>query len=71
MADGYKELTLRIYQTYATTALVDDLSQLLVSKYGVTEVIKRSKRAASIPAADAVIKELSEKCDLVITGSGD
>ena len=51
--------------------LVDDLSQLLVSRYGVIEVIKRRKRAASIPAADDVYQELAERCDLVITGSGD
>ena len=51
--------------------LVDDLSELLVSRYGVSEVIKRRKRAASIPAADDVYQELAGRCDLVITGSGD
>jgi hypothetical protein len=51
--------------------LVDDLADLLVSKYGVRSVVKRSKRVSSIPAPDALIKELSEECDLVITGSGD
>ena len=51
--------------------LVDDLAQLLVSRYGVASVIKRKKRAASVPADDAVYKELAEQCDLVITGSGD
>ena len=51
--------------------LVDDLADLLVSRYGVTKIIKRKKRAASVPADDAVYKELAEQCDLVITGSGD
>jgi ABC-type transporter Mla subunit MlaD len=51
--------------------LVDDLSELLVSRYGVSQVIKRRKRAASIPAAADVYQELAERCDLVITGSGD
>ncbi len=51
--------------------LVDDLGELLVSRYGVREVIKRRKRAASVPAAEAVINELAGACDLVITGSGD
>ena len=51
--------------------LVDDLGELLVSRYGVREVIKRRKRAASVPAPDAVYKEYAEQCDLVITGSGD
>ncbi len=51
--------------------LIDDLAELLVSKYGVASVIKRRKRAPAIPASDAVLKELSEHCNLVITGSGD
>ncbi|NBR27296.1 MAG: hypothetical protein EBT83_02640 [Betaproteobacteria bacterium] len=51
--------------------LVDDLAQLLVSRYGVASVIKRKKRAASVPAEESVYKELAEQCDLVITGSGD
>ena len=51
--------------------LVDDLSELLVSRYGVRQVIKRKKRAASVGAPEAVYQELAEQCDLVITGSGD
>ena len=51
--------------------LVDDLADLLMSKYGVSRVIKRRKRSASVPAPDAMIEELTGKCDLVITGSGD
>ena len=51
--------------------LVDDLAELLTVRYGVARVIKRKKRAASVPADDAVYKELAEQCDLVITGSGD
>jgi hypothetical protein len=51
--------------------LVDDLAGLLVSRYGVAKVIKRKKRAASVPAPEAVYQELEEQCDLVIAGSGD
>ena len=51
--------------------LVDDLAELLVARYGVSRVVKRQKRSASVPAPDAVVKELAEQCDLVITGSGD
>jgi hypothetical protein len=51
--------------------LVDDLSELLVSRYGVRQVIKRRKRAASVPAPEDVYRELAGQCDLVITGSGD
>ncbi len=51
--------------------LVDDIAELLVSKYGVSRVLKRQKRSASVPAPDGVINELAGQCDLVITGSGD
>ena len=51
--------------------LVDDLAGLLIARYGVAKIIKRKKRAASVPADDAVSRELAEHCDLVITGSGD
>jgi hypothetical protein len=51
--------------------LVDDLATLLVRNYRVREVIKRRKRAASIPAPAAMVAELADACDLVITGSGD
>jgi len=51
--------------------LVDDLSELLVNKYGAASVVRRRKRSASQGAAEAVMKELVEQCDAVITGSGD
>lgn len=51
--------------------LVDDLAELLAGRYGVSRVIKRRKRAASIPAPEEVYNELAGQCDLVITGSGD
>ncbi len=51
--------------------LVDDLGELLMSKHGVSRVLKRQKRSASVPASDDVIREFAAECDLVITGSGD
>jgi len=50
--------------------LMDDVAELLVSKYGVRSVLKRAKRVSSIPAPEPLVNELSEECDLVITGSG-
>ena len=50
--------------------LVDDIAELLAAKHGIASVVKHRKRAASIPAPDAVMKDLA-RCDLVITGSGD
>ena len=51
--------------------LVDDLGDVLRDKYGVEAVIKRGKRGPAMPAGAAMIEELTERCDLVITGSGD
>jgi hypothetical protein len=51
--------------------LVDDLAELLIEKYGVVSVIKRAKPATAVAASEAVMKELTAECDLVITGSGD
>jgi hypothetical protein len=51
--------------------LVDDLAELLMSRYGVSKVIKRAKRTASNGAPEALVQELAEQCDAVITGSGD
>jgi hypothetical protein len=51
--------------------LVDDLSDLLIARYGVARVVKRRKPSASLPAAPEILGELGEQCDLVITGSGD
>jgi hypothetical protein len=51
--------------------LAEDLSELLTAKYGVKAVITRRKPIATMPASDQYIRELTEECDLVITGSGD
>jgi len=51
--------------------LADDIGELLVTRYGVAAVVKHRKRAASMPASVEVMRDLKEKCDLVITGSGD
>ncbi len=51
--------------------LVDDLAELLRARYGVAAIVKRRKRGPSVPAPDAIVNELAEQCDAVITGSGD
>ena len=51
--------------------LIDAISQNLIERYGVKAVITRRKPMASVPATAAVMQELVDQCDLVITGSGD
>jgi hypothetical protein len=51
--------------------LVEDLSQLLIEKYGVRQVIKQRKRSASQGLSDTLMDELVSQTDAIITGSGD
>ena len=51
--------------------LVDDLAELLESRYGVKSIVKHRKRGPSVPASSEVFEDLVAQCDLVITGSGD
>ena len=51
--------------------LVDDISELMASRYGVKATVKHSKRLASIAASGDVLDDLARRCDLVVTGSGD
>lgn len=51
--------------------LIDAISRTLIERYGVKQVIKRRKPMASVPATAAVMQEMVEQCDLIITGSGD
>ena len=51
--------------------LADDLGELLMTRYGVRQVLKHQKRGPSVPAPEKVYQEFAAHCDLVITGSGD
>jgi hypothetical protein len=50
--------------------LVDDLAELLVSRYGVSRVVKHRK-PGQVPVAEAVLRQMATDCDAVVTGSGD
>jgi len=51
--------------------LVDAVAELLISRYGVKQVIKRRKPSASVPARPEILDSLAGECDVVIAGSGD
>jgi hypothetical protein len=51
--------------------LADDIAELLVARHGVASVVRHRKLSASIPAPETAIADVEQKCDLVITGSGD
>ena len=51
--------------------LADDIAELLVQQHGAARVVRHRKRTASEGASDAVLQDIKDNCDVVITGSGD
>ncbi len=52
--------------------LVADLAELAVARYGASGVLTHTKiLGSSVPADEAVYRDFGERCDIVITGSGD
>jgi hypothetical protein len=51
--------------------LARDIADLLTREYGVSRIVTHRKRAPSDPASEPMLRDLQEKCDLVIAGSGD
>jgi hypothetical protein len=51
--------------------LVDELGELLVSRYGVKAVVKRRKTNSGSAASGEIIHDIVDQCDAVVTGSGD
>ncbi len=51
--------------------LLEELVELLRTRYEISEVKWHRKPSASKPADPAAIRELSESCDAVIVAVGD
>ncbi len=51
--------------------IADDMAAILSEQHGVSDIVRHRKRMASVPAPDEAMKDVVERCDLVITGSGD
>jgi hypothetical protein len=51
--------------------LADDLTELLMTRYGVARAVRHRKPTASVAASREVFADIKQQCDLVITGSGD
>ena len=52
-------------------AILEHLGTLLTERFGVGQVTMVSKRSFAVPAEDALLGELAERCDYVIAGVGD
>ncbi|MDE3074244.1 MAG: hypothetical protein KGJ86_02345 [Chloroflexota bacterium] len=51
--------------------LLAALGAELVERYGVKELVERSKPTFSVPAPDPLIEEMAARCHIIITGVGD
>jgi len=52
--------------------LVADMAELAVARYRASGVLTHTKLlGSSVPAGEAVYRDFAERCDIVITGSGD
>lgn len=51
--------------------LADDMAAILTERYGVGGIVRHRKRMASVPAPEEAMKDIIDRCELVITGSGD
>lgn len=50
--------------------LADEMAKLLKTRHSADSIVHR-KHLASIPASQEMIDDLVQRCDVVITGSGD
>jgi hypothetical protein len=51
------------------SVFLDRVEQVLKSRYGVTEFVRRAKPSPARPADDKVRKELIEACDAIVEGT--
>ena len=51
--------------------LLERIEEILSERFTLKEVVRRKKLDAASGAAQSLIDELAEKCDLVINGVGD
>ena len=51
--------------------LLDHVATLIAEHYQIKEVVAREKGATSRPCPDDLIQELLDRCDVVVTATGD
>jgi hypothetical protein len=55
----------------AGRVILDDLGVMLRERYGIGDIINAGKPTFGRVAADALVNDLVERCDVVITALGD
>ena len=51
--------------------LLDHVAGLLTERYQLNEVVTWDKRNSSRPCPDGLMREIVERCDVVVTATGD
>lgn len=51
--------------------MLEMVQEILADRYDFKSIVARNKGNASRPCPDGILAELVEKCDVVITASGD
>lgn len=56
---------------FNSNKLLLKIAEILQQKYGTASHVMRSKHNSGVPAHEAIIKEFTANCDVVIAGVGD
>jgi hypothetical protein len=54
-----------------SAVLLEQLAELLEQRFGVAEVVMFAKPSFAVPADDALLGQIAERCDYALAGVGD
>jgi hypothetical protein len=54
-----------------SAVLLEQLAELLQERFGLGEVLMFSKPSFAVPADDALLGQIAERCDYALAGVGD
>ncbi len=54
-----------------SAVLLEQLAELLQQRFGVAEVLMFAKPSFAVPADDALLGQIAERCDYALAGVGD
>jgi hypothetical protein len=54
-----------------SAVLLEQMAELLQQRFGVAEVLMFAKPSFAVPADDALVGQIAERCDYALAGVGD
>ncbi len=54
-----------------SAVVLEQIADLLQDRFGVAEVVMFSKPSFAVPADDALLGQIAERCDYALAGVGD